>query len=92
MGVDVRESPQESECLSPVTCKGGYLNIGTIREACLEDVGGVGAAGRELSTSCRIEEPKTGLKAAASGLKDVVRCCSAEIGRSMLWMLLLRNC
>lgn len=56
-----------------------------------------GAGGDAVGASavlCRGGELETGLKAVASGLKDVARCGDAETGRSMLGLLsqLLASC
>jgi hypothetical protein len=71
------------------------LNIGVIGKAELRSWAGAGDVARVVevagitSSLCRTRELNTGLKAVASGLKDVVRCCNIDMGRSMLSMLLL---
>ena len=61
------------------------LNIGAIWNTELVSSAGVGDVAGAASTSLY-----TGLNAAASGLKDVVRCRNAEAGRSMMLMSLSR--
>lgn len=65
--------------------KHSQLNIGTI-EIDLKASGGVGAASGPSSMSCWMGELNTGLKAAASGLNDIVRRDSVESGLSILSM------
>ena len=66
------------------------LNIGTIGNVEVESCAGVGDVTGSASMSCGTGELDTGLKAVASGLKDMVRCRSAETERSMVLMPLSR--
>lgn len=64
------------------------LNIGAIAKVWSVSRGGVGDVVGTRATSCGSGELSTELKAAASGLKDVLRCRSTGIGRSMVTLLL----
>ena len=66
------------------------LNIGAIWIAEVVSSAGVGDVTGVASISSYTGELNTGLKATASGLKDVVRCLSAEAGRPMMFMSLPR--
>jgi hypothetical protein len=66
------------------------LNVGAIGNVEVGSCAGVGDVTGSAPISCGTGELNTGLKAVASGLKDVVRCCSAETERSMILISLLR--